>query len=63
HHLLVDRILPTTHAETLHLTRKTLGSGIFQGFQKNVIFALFLGSCPSKRVGGDVAERSKALPC
>ncbi len=35
----------------------------FVGNQELAFFALFLGSCPSKRVGGDVAEWSKALPC
>lgn len=31
--------------------------------QQTTILALFLTPCISKRVGGDVAEWSKALPC
>lgn len=62
-HHLIDRSLPNTPAQPCSSVRIILILQILIVVEVSAILALFLGSSLSKRVSGDVAEWSKALPC
>ena len=62
-HHLIDRSLTNTPAQTCGPVLFILILQILIVVEVSAILALFLGSSISKRIDGDVAEWSKALPC